>query len=681
MGILSKYRSKAKLEDVLEQFFSEDENWKAKGGSVSIISKLVNALRPRKWKSDSSGDISRLIEILEENDIYRNNLQSYLFTLLKNKRFDKILTDADIIKDVSFIYELKQRIVSKFIPQQPDFDNLEYVLTQVFYVDYDGDWVKSIPKEQLLKLFDLIFKDISSQNNDSVNFNQQIRYASQVLMSRITGVATEQEVIKMVPEYEEYENPFLALTAELNRFLNRIIDNNEKNIDREDIDYRQLQILFNQGEDFINQAYKNTQKFGISIRVNQYLLRMHQQLNRVKDLVDMMISWKDQSNAERFTEFGVFLININYKKNNIRELLNKSTQRVAFEITQHKAKTGEHYITKGKVEYNKMLRASIGGGGIVGLMCIAKLLLSKLSLSPFGMAFVYSLNYAIGFVLIYILGYTLATKQPAMTASSFIKSLQDGQQSYKKRIRYRNFSILFARLFRSQFIAFVGNVVMAFPIALIGIWLIDILVDINLAAEKGEKKLRDINPTTSLALFHASIAGVWLFLSGVIAGNVSNRIKHNRIPFRIQEHPILKMLIGRKQAIKIAEYHQKKYPGIVSNLMFGIFMGSTASLGYILGLNLDIRHITFASGDLALGLYGVEWQTTLNMLTWAIIGIGLIGFLNFIVSFTLSIIVAMRSCSIPILELRHIIYSVFLYFLEKPLHFFFPLEEEEVGGV
>ena len=37
-------------------------------------------------------------------------------------------------------------------------------------------------------------------------------------------------------------------------------------------------------------------------------------------------------------------------------------------------------------------------------------LLSKLDVSPFGSAFLYSMNYALGFIIIYLLGYTLATK-------------------------------------------------------------------------------------------------------------------------------------------------------------------------------------------------------------------------------------------------------------------------------
>lgn len=488
----------------------------------------------------------------------------------------------------------------------------------------------------------------------------------------MAGVATESEVNKMVPEYASYENPFLNLQRELHQFLDKFRNDITLVVDQNNIDYRQILVLHGQCEEFVNQAYKNIAKYGVSIRVNQYFLRINQQLKRLKKLLEMLI--KEESNDSKNLDLYVYLIRVNYRKNNVLELLDKGTQRVAFEITQQKAKSGEHYITKDKREYTEMLRASVGGGAIVGIMCIAKLLSAKLVLSPFGEAIIFSLNYAIGFIVIYLLGYTLATKQPAMTASSFVKSLEEGKNKKKYKNRYYKFAILFTRLFRSQFIAFVGNVFMAFPVALIGVFLIDMLTDYNIAEKKAQILLSDINPTTSKALFHASIAGVYLFISGVIAGNVGNRIKHNKISFRIAQHPILKSILGQKITNKLSLIHAKKYPGVMSNLWFGVFMGSTASIGYFFGLDLDIRHITFASGNFALGMYGADWQISLNMFLWCIMGIGLIGLLNFIVSFALSILVAMRSCGIAFLELRFIITAIFAHIMRSPLSFFYPMD-------
>src|SRR5690606_16945098 len=142
------------------------------------------------------------------------------------------------------------------------------------------------------------------------------------------------------------------------------------------------------------------------------------------------------------------LIDINCRKNNVRQLINESTQLVSYEITQHTAKTGEHYITSDRKEYMEMLKASMGGGLIVGIMCIIKVLLAKVHVSDFGHAFLYSANYAFGFIAIYLLGFTLATKQPAMTAAAFINELKKGlDKGAKSKTKYDDFARLFARLF------------------------------------------------------------------------------------------------------------------------------------------------------------------------------------------------------------------------------------------
>ena len=51
----------------------------------------------------------------------------------------------------------------------------------------------------------------------------------------------------------------------------------------------------------------------------------------------------------------------------------------------------------------------------------------------FGKAFLYSLNYAAGFILIYLTGATLATKQPAMTAPARQRTTLPGIASRDRR--------------------------------------------------------------------------------------------------------------------------------------------------------------------------------------------------------------------------------------------------------
>ena len=101
-------------------------------------------------------------------------------------------------------------------------------------------------------------------------------------------------------------------------------------------------------------------------------------------------------------------------------------------------------------------------------------------------------------------------------------------------------------------------------------------------------------------------------------------------------------------------------------------MGSTHSIGIFLGLALDIRHITFVSGNIALGIYGANFQITGMTLFWCILGIFLVGFMNFIVSFGLSLGLAFRSRNIPLIEVFSLQKSVWKHFKKHPMHFFFP---------
>ena len=662
---------------IIRKYFNELQLWKNEENDIDILVQLVNGIRPNHPKKITRLTILPLIEFFTNNEIERVNFAAYLHTVLENKNFDTILTDAGILQDIDFFYEIKKRIFAKILPYQAPKDTLQYVLNQIFYLDSDPIWINKIPKAELETLFDLfqfhtIYESVS-ENTPLYEVMQAINRLSQ----RTSGKALETEVIKMVPEYSGLESPFAAFEKELFSIENTIrTKETEFHTTSSNINYRQLLLLHKQCNDFVEKAFQNTSKYGISLRVNQNLLCIKQQLYRIGVLIPLLVVDKPEEKKSKSIELAIKLIKYNCLKTNVRKLFAESTQLLSYEITQHTAKTGEHYITESKTEYFKMLYAALGGGLIVGMLCIIKLLLSKVETSDFGHAFYYSMNYAFGFITIYLLGFTLATKQPAMTAAALISALEDGlkKQANGSVDKHNSFAILFARLFRSQFIAFVGNVLMAFPIALFGIWLIDLVFDYNIAETKWEKLVTDLSPIHSMAIFHAAIAGFFLFLSGIISGSIANRDKHFDVYYRIKEHPLLKLNFGKVKAEKISKWYERYWAGIISNFWFGVFLGSMASVGLFLGLNLDIRHITFASGNLALAIYGADYVVDNAMLFWAIFGIGIIGFVNFVVSFSLSLGLAFRSRNIPLTELRPIITSIKQHFFRKPMSFFFPTE-------
>lgn len=663
------------LADLFRRYF--DSNGYQSNDRLLFLVDLVQFFRPNDPKKESVVSIKSLLDYLEANPDMVVQLQLYLAEALSKRKFGRMLSDTGILRDSDFSYEVKKRLFAKILPFQPEKDTLEFVLNQVFFKSSDPIWIARIPFEELQQLFDIIAVETIYESVTEQSVLSEVMNAMGLISQRMSGRAMETDVIKMVPEYDDLESPFVAFENELNSILANIRNGELHYIVSDDLHYKQLIILHKQCEEYVDKAFGNSSKFGISLKVNQSLLRIRQQLHRMKVLISTLVVNKPSDQKNNSILLLLRLIKYNCQKNNVRQLINESTQLISYEITQHTAKTGEHYITESRSEYFSMFKAAVGGGFIVGILCIIKILFSKIETSAFGHAFYYSLNYSLGFIAIYLMGYTLATKQPAMTAATVTKALESGMKKQSNsENKHGSFAQLFARLFRSQFIAFVGNVFMAFPVAMLGIWLIDYVFDYNIAFEKSSKLLYDLSPVHSAALFHAAIAGVFLFLSGIISGNVSNKNKHNQVYFRIKEHPVLKQNLGIVRTNAIAKWFENHWPGVVSNGWFGVFLGSTASLGIFLGLNLDIRHITFAAGNFALGLYGADFFVDWPTIIWGIIGIGLIGFVNFIVSFSLSLGLAFRSRNIPLSELELLFSATWAYFKKRPTAFFFPVKDK-----
>ena len=635
---------------------------------------LVRYYRPKNPKAVANITLRELLDHLIEFDKHRLILANYLKNILSGRSFHTMVSDAGILQDSDFLYEIRKRVSAKVLPYQPKRDTLEYALNQVFYKENDFVWINKIPLTELIELVEILqLQDIYSFDKADDGALSEILYAMGLLTQRMSGRSMETSILNMIPKYNHLGSPFLGFESEFLEIENRLRKGEIQFVDSNDLNYKQMVILYKQCVDLIKHAYKNSATFGITLKVNQSLLRIRQQLERIKILMEFLVVNKPQDRIENTVRLSLNLIEYNCYKNNISKLIAESTQVVSYEITQYTAKTGEHYITETAKEYFSMFKASIGAGLVVGFLCIFKVLLSKADTSDFGFAFLYSLNYAFGFILIYLCGFALATKQPAMTASTIIKAIEEGRKNQTSTTEQHSaFAKLFARLFRSQFIAFVGNVIMAFAVALLLIWIIDSVTGINITDTKWHTLLKDVSPVHSMAIFHAGIAGVFLFLSGIISGNVSNKNKHNQVYYRIQENPFLKSTIGTYKANRLAGWLEKKWPGIISNFWFGVFMGSTHSIGIFLGLNLDIRHITFASGNIALGAYGADFQLTWTTWMWCALGLFFIGLMNFIVSFGLSLGLAFRSRNIPWTEVFALQKSVWKHFKKHPLHFFFP---------
>jgi site-specific recombinase len=144
-------------------------------------------------------------------------------------------------------------------------------------------------------------------------------------------------------------------------------------------------------------------------------------------------------------------------------LLTTNSELIALQVTENASKTGEHYVSTDKQGFFGMYKSAAGAGVIIATMATLKILSARLIMAPFMHAFVYSMNYALGFMLIHVLHFTVATKQPAMTAAALRQHCTTSQRF--KTAQIAELAALIINIIRTQFIAILGNISIAIPVA------------------------------------------------------------------------------------------------------------------------------------------------------------------------------------------------------------------------
>lgn len=652
-------RNKTDFNTILSKYFSFRNETK----SLEPLSELMLNLRET--------DFEEILDFLRYNPEITENFGYYINHVFEGKPFNLSLTEANILSENAFFPEFKKRLLNKILPA------VEHENTVWFLVDAtsvrpmkDLQYFKSLPDEQMNELFRLLrIDDLIARPK----VKRELLFSMNILAWRVIGNAMDVEVVNMAPEYRNFDNPFLALQNELDRLNENFAENPDFILNSKDVHYKQIKVYLEQCLDFVTLAFKNSAKYGISGKINQSLLKIRQQLNRMSDIHNVMVIDEDEDVLRKSKQLFFHILDYKSHKNNLRDLVSDSTTLMSHLITNHTAETGTHYITSSGRDYLSMFMKASGGGIIVGCLVVLKLFYGSLPGSDFSHAILYAFNYAMGFIMIYLMSFTLATKQPAMTAATMAKVLSEGDNTRKN---YVDFAHLVSKVFRSQFIAFMGNVALAFPVALAIIYGLDVLFQQNFAADKATKILQDHDPFQSKAIFHACIAGFFLFISGIISGNIGNSSVFYSIPKRIAKNPFLNYFLGEQTAKKISDYYARNSAGIISNFWFGVFLGITGPVGLFLGLDLDIRHITFAAGNIALGFYGKGFMVDAYTVWISIITVFLIGFFNFAVSFGLSMVLAFRSRKVNFGEVTEIYREIFRYFMKNPLRFFLPIRSD-----
>ena len=641
--------------------------------AIANLTALFDSLRPQQAQDHqvAINNLRALAFLLEQNSGYRQALRQQLNTLMGKSLQVQLYTDTGILSNEPLWSALRRRIGERLLPIRPRPELLKDILGLIFHRRDDHIWLEGIPYQVWADVFNSLHLD-APYHADNYTLMQRLE-AIHVLSCRIATIGLEPELVQNAPGMERFESPFVRQNVETLQFVEcyrqAVIDDAAL-----DDDHQQIMVLLAQCTSMIGKIRKHALKYGVSVSLTYHLLRLEQHIERMQTLLELVNPLPSADQGPARLQLFLELVRAENRKHSLRDVFRRNTELLALQVTEHASHTGEHYIAETRHDWNAMFRAAAGAGLIIGAMALLKMLIAAAHLPPLIEALAFGLNYGLGFVVIHLVHCTIATKQPAMTAAAIATVLPPlGSRNAEA---YGALAGLIVKVIRTQFIAIVGNVLltMSMAFALSWLWKVEFgehLVDL----EKMGHLLHDLEPLAGLGLPHAAIAGVWLFVAGLISGYYDNKALYNRIPERIAAHPLLNRLIGEQRSRSLGQYIERNLGALAGNFYFGMMLGLTGFIGFLLGLPLDIRHITFSSAYLAFATVASDFSLSWQVMLWGFIGVAVIGITNLVVSFALALWVALRSRGRLLADLRPLLGLVGQRFLHRPGDFLVPPRE------
>ncbi len=619
---------------------------------------IVEGLRPARGQS-ASAHLEALCTYLEGDRQAGEALGEVLRTLIGQAHAYPALTESGVPGTESFLDGLIARIGRRVLPRVPDATDLRDHVRALFDRPDDHLWVARVPDASWKRLLNAL--GVTAETVDGVG--DEVATAARSMAHHVASLGLQPEVIRRLPDLEHDDSPFLALGENVREYLRAFGDavegNEEAALER---------ALDNVGRcrTAVSRLRESNARFGTNLAQTGQTFRLRKLLDRLELLLHL-----GEPEERDFQGCVVRLfkeiVHAEKTRDHVGPHVRASADLLAYAVVEHAARKGAKYITSGRRDYGAFFLASAGGGLIVSIFALVKVVMAQWTV-PLGVqALLYGLNYSVCFVLIYLTGAALATKQPAMTANTLARSLGDSREDLE------GLSELIVRVWRSQFASFAGNLLVAFPLAML--WSRVFLASTGepLAPEsKAWSMLAGVHPLMSGALFYAGVAGVLLFASGLVAGWVDNWNANHGIRDRVAHHPLATRLFGHDRAPRLADTFDAKVGALAGNVFLGFGLGATGTLGTILGLPLEIRHVAFASAEFGAAIDLLGGAVPLAFALQVALGVSLIGFVNFVVSFGLSLTMALESRQVGFREGRRLGKLLWVRLRRRPLDWFVP---------
>lgn len=634
--------------------------------------------------SSTTAAINRLqllLDVVQARPELQTRLRQWWHQLLHIVDAASLLADFGFAQRSAFVSELTERIRLKLLPATPETTDAAVLFSLVLHTEFDQLWLAELDEATLARIADLLqTPDIGdSAQTHSTYWQNTVLDAITFCVGHIRASGYAPELRTRMSPAALLERPFHQLDTDLDvlraSFMASLQTKDSATADTLAAAAAQFRDRLDACRQAAGTVYTHLDEHGISVSLVFRLREMRARVLRIRELLDCLLSDRPNSYTAKLLSH---LVKIGVHRRSVRDLITSNTTLLAAKMADRSAETGENYITRNRAEYWDMLRKAGGGGSMVALTILAKYMLLAVGFSAFWGGFFGGVNYALSFIAIQLLHWTLATKQPAMTAPAMAVKLKD--LSADNAIA--SFVDEVTHVVRSQFAAVVGNLAMVFPCVLLISYGMQYMWGQPLIDQKeAHHALESLSLWGPTALF-AAATGVVLFVSSIFAGWAENWFVLHRLDSAMRYNPRFTAVLGAARADRWALFMRKNISGFAASVSLGMMLGLIPAISSFLGFGLELRHVTLSTGQIAAACasYGLDvWNLPelRSALLWACAGILAIGPLNVGVSYYCAFRLALRAHNVSTGERVRIRQAIWARVRSAPLSFLWPPKDDQ----
>jgi len=604
--------------------------------------------------------LRHLLNVLERHPEHQAEVTASL------ARFWREVDTAGLLADFGFAHrtglgsELGQRLRLRLLPATPATTNLAELFNLLFPDPNDALWLDQLDAATIERITDLLQpRDGTPAADWRTPFFDAMTFLSSAV--RAAGFS---------PQLRERMSPELLVEAPFHQ-LGRVAEQVREHAVAGDTpallrEAQYLRALLDTCRRCALSVNEHLEEHGVSVDVVFEVDQLLQRTHRIEELLTCVVS---PAAGPEVVKLVAALVRTAEERRSLRALFAHHYSLLARKVAERSAETGEHYITRDRAAYRDMLRAAAGGGAVLAATTLVKFFVLAIGLTAFWAGFWAGVNYATSFVLIHLLHFTVATKQPAMTAPAMAEKLTD--MSHDDAVE--GFVDEVANLIRSQAAGIAGNLALVAPLLLAVQFASQAIFGAPLVGAKEAEHVLESLTLLGPTLLFAAFTGVLLFASSIIAGWVENWFVWHRIDSAIAWNPRIVARLGSARAQRWATYWRANISGFAANISLGLMLGIVPAVTLFFGLPIEVRHVTLSTGQLAaaVGALGFDVLKT-GPFWWCLAATLLTGALNLGVSFFLAFKVALRSRGIRLTDRSRIYRAIRQRLWRQPLSFILP---------